>query len=506
MTDPTPNRLTLPKVEAFSSTLRTTFLNIGFFAAVLMLIPAVASQFSTRAVIIDPIAVPAALADRGLTPEVAANRLWDGLQDFAETASIARATILAVPDSQLVEFSLPDAGISIDSIFQQLRQFFGQHETRIAGEIVCETADCAPAGQRLRLRVLRGTAEIVDLPPIGDRAEADYFLDAAAGVFDVLDPFVAIAARAITDPDGAATRARRLALSGHADAKWAHNLLGDIARAAGTPEAAIVDYEAALALDPAFTLARINLARAQAMAGEFDAANQLLSDVQAREPLADGLPVALAEVALASGDREAAIVHYLDAAERDPLDPSLLVRAGELELALGRSDDGIGHLEEALDLDPGEAEALELLGRAYRDDGDLASAERLFKDWADYVPESAEAHLALAEIQVEQGDFESAAAHYDRVVSLMPDDGAVAIARGRVLLELGRFAQAVDALTPLADAEAPDPAAVLLLAQVQQAFGRPERAILRYRQFRALAPDAPERAEVDAVLATLQAE
>ncbi len=504
MTDPAPNRLTLPKVEAFSSTLRTTFLNIGFFAAMLMLIPAVASQFSARAVVIDPIAVPAALADRGLTPEVAANRLWDGLQDFAETASVARATIIAVPDSQLVEFSLPDAGISIDSIFTQLRQFFGQHETRIAGEIVCETADCAPAGQRLRLRVIRGTAEIVELPPIGDRPEADYFRDAAAGIFDVLDPFVAIAARAITDPEGAATRARRLALSGHPDAKWAHNLLGDIERDIGTPAGAIAAYEAALALDPAFTLARINLARAHAMAGEYDAADRGLAELRAREPLAEGLAEALGEVALARGDREAAIAHYLAAAERDPLDPALLVRAGELELALGRADAAIGHLEEALDLDPGHAEALELLGGAYRNDGDLAAAERLFQDWADYVPTSAPAHLALAEIQVERGDFEDAAEHYDRVVALAPDDQSATIARGRVLLELGRYAQAVDSLTPLADAQAPNPAAVLLLAQVQQAFGRPERAILRYRQFRALAPDAPERPEVDAVLLELE--
>ena len=87
---------------------------------------------------------------------------------------------------------------------KQVRQFFGLYETHIAGEIVCDTADCAPSGLRLRLRVIRGTTEVVDLPPIGDRSEPDYFRDAAAGVFDVLDPFVAIAARAITDPEGAA--------------------------------------------------------------------------------------------------------------------------------------------------------------------------------------------------------------------------------------------------------------------------------------------------------------
>ncbi|HTO29011.1 MAG TPA: hypothetical protein VL017_10515, partial [Devosia sp.] len=76
MTEPAPRKLTLTGIEAMSSTVRTMFINIGFFAALLLLIPAVASQFSSSAVVIEPIAVPEALAERGITPEVAANRLW----------------------------------------------------------------------------------------------------------------------------------------------------------------------------------------------------------------------------------------------------------------------------------------------------------------------------------------------------------------------------------------------------------------------------------------------
>lgn len=503
MTGPAPRKLSLTGVEAFSSTVRTMFINIGFFAALLLLIPAVASQFSTSAVVIEPIAVPEALVERGITPEVAANRLWDGLQDFARTASVARSTIVAIPDSQRVEFSLPDSGISIDSLFQQVRQFFGLYETHLAGEIICDTADCAPAGQRLRLRIIRATTEIVDLPPIGTRSEPDYFRDAAAGVFDVLDPFVAIAARAITDPEGAATRARRLALGNHPDAKWAHNLLGDIARGAGDSDAAIAEYGAALALDDGFNIARINLARALADSGDFAGADATLAQAASREPQAATLPTARAEIALAKGDQEAAIAAFLNAAELSPVDPAPLVRAGELELLLGRAEAGMAHLEEALDLDPGHADALRLLGNAYRADGDLAAAERLFQDWADYAPNSIDAHLTLAELLRERNDPKGAAEHYDRVVALDPASLAHASARTQVLLDLGRYAQAVDGLTPFADAETPDPAAVLLLARVQQAAGRNERAAERYRQYLALAPDAVDTLEIQAVLAEL---
>jgi tetratricopeptide (TPR) repeat protein len=495
----------LPRIEAFSATIRTMFINIGFFAAMLLLIPAGASQFSASAVVIEPIAVPEALVARGITPEVAANRLWDGLQDFARTASVARSTIVAIPNSQRVEFSLPDTGISIDSVSKQVRQFFGLYETHIAGEIICDTSDCAPDGLRLRLRIIRATTEIVDLPPIGNRSEPDYFRDAAAGVFDVLDPFVAIAARAITDPEGAAARARSLTLGNHSDAKWAHNLLGDIARTAGDTDAAVAvaDYRAALALDASFNIARINLARALAESGDFPAAETTLAEATALEPQAAGLPTARAEIALAKGDREAAISAFLAAAELATIDPAPLVRAGELELQLGQTAAGMAHLEEALDLDPGHTDALRLLGEAYRADGDLAAAERLFKDWAEYVPGSADAHLALAELLLERNDPEIAAEHYDRLVTLDPANFDYATARTQVLLELGRYPQAVDGLTPFADAETPNPAAVLLLARVQHQAGRTEKAVERYRQFLALRPEAPEKAEVEAALAEL---
>ena len=506
MTEPAPRKLSLTGIEAFSSTIRTMFINIGFFAAMLLLIPAVATQFSASAVVIEPIAVPEALVERGLTAEVAANRLWDGLQDFARTASVARSTIVAIPNSQRVEFSLPDTGISIDSVSKQVRQFFGLYETHSAGEIICETADCAPTGLRLRLRVIRATTEIIDLPPIGTRSEPDYFRDAAAGVFDVLDPFVAIAARAITDPDGAASRARRLTLGNHADAKWAHNLLGDIARNAGNAEDAVTNYRAALALDTTFNLARINLARALAESGDFAGADATIAEATALEPQAATLPTARAEIALAKDDRDAAIAAFLTAAEQAPVDPQPLVRAGELELLLGQTEEGMTHLEEALDLDPGHTDALRLLGTAYRADGDLAAAERLFKDWADYAPTSAEAHLALAELLVERNDNAGAVEPYDQLVALDPTNLAYATARTQVLLELGHYAQAVDGLTPFADAEIAEPAAVLLLAQVQQAAGRNERAIERYRQVVALAPDSAEAAEAKATLATLSAD
>ena len=88
-------------------------------------------------------------------------------------------------------------------------------------------------------------------------------------------------------------------------------------------------------------------------------------------------------------------------------------------------------------------------------------------------------------------------------MALEPDNHGFAMARAKLMLDLGLYPRAVDGLMPFADAEAPDPAAILLLAKVQQAAGKTEKAIERYRQFLTLMPDAPEKAEAEAALAEL---
>ena len=161
--------MTLPKLETMTTTLRTMVINIGFIAVFVLMVPSVASQFSRTQVVIEPIVVPPAIAKQGLKPDVVANRLWDGLSDFAADASVARQNVVTIPNSQIVQFSLPTAGFSIDSLFAQVRQFLGIYETRISGELTCSTPDCAREGLQLRLRVTKGTAEVIDLPPMGER-------------------------------------------------------------------------------------------------------------------------------------------------------------------------------------------------------------------------------------------------------------------------------------------------------------------------------------------------
>lgn len=478
------------RIETLMATVRTTLINLGFFAALLLLVPAVASQAMRNAVVIDPIAVPKALADRGLTAEVMANRLWDGLRDFSETASAARATIAAIPDSQLVEFSLPDTGISLDSIFAQIRLFFNIHETRIGGEVICETPACAPEGMRLRLRILRGGSDIVDLPPLGAQDEAAYLRDAAAGIFEVLDPFVAIAALSHSEPDRAALLARQLIARGGADAKWAHNLIGDIARRAGTMAEAAEAYRAALAIDGGFDSARIGLGLALTAMGDHAGAHAAFAEVAARDPDNLDLLEGLTGLALAEGDDKAAIAALRRAADAADRPAPYLARAGAIALDGGDRETGVALLSDALLLDPSNELALRRMAGEDRRRRDLAAAEALYRNWVGYDPQSVDAHVGLADLLVDRYRSRDALAPYAEALRLDPDQPGVRLRFIRALIAANQLARARDVLDA-ARAHGNDPAFDYFDAEILAARGRTAEARSAYQRYLFRAPTGP---------------
>ena len=498
-----PSGLSLTRVDAGLATLRTMMINIGFFAATLLLVPTMGAQIIRNPIIIEPIAVPQALADRGMTASVAANRVWDGLQEYSRTAALARQTLVAVPDSQLVEFTLPGSTLSIDAVLRQVREFLGVQETRITGEITCQTPDCAPAGQRLRLRVVRGNAEMIDMPPMASTAPSAYFHDAAGAIFDVLDPLVGAAARAVTDPEGAVARAHRIAAGGGPDAPWAYALMGDIALAEGEAAVATKRYQSALSIDPNLPQARLGLTRANLAAGDLAAAEAQVGLMPGDGDLLPQTLLLRADIALARNDYVAAEAEARAAAEADPLSPVPLIRVAEIARSAGNEEASRLAYTEALALDPGASAALSGLSDLHRAAGDLAAAESLLKDWADYAPGSAEALRALVAIRVERSDPDGAAEAYARLAAVATLTTEEVLARADLLAQLDRYAEAADVLAPLASGDLPEPQAVLALARLHERAGRTERARDFYERYLTLGPDLPERDAVGAALAAL---
>jgi tetratricopeptide (TPR) repeat protein len=477
------DRFSLAGFETWSTTVRSIFLNALFLAAVIIVFPVLVSQFRRDQVVIEPIAVPEALGKQGLTADVAASRIWDGLQDVTAKAKTSKESISAIPQSRRVEFTFPDSGFSIESLIFHVRRLFNAYETRISGEFVCSDSQCARSGLRLRLRVVRDTVEIIDLPPIGDQPERQYFANAASDVMASLDPFVAIAADAEKEPLRATTLARRLIRSHHKDAKWAYNLVGLIRYNAGDLPAAIEDFRAAIALDAGFSPAHLNLGNVLRVSGDLDGAQaefEVVHGLDAHNALAvEGF----SDVAMARKRPDDAIKFLTQAADIDAENPRYYAKAGKIELDRAHKDQGVRLLRRSLELDPGYFVAFAYLASMYVGDGNYEEAEKVFRDAADYSPANAEAQAEDANVLALLHKWDAAAERYNRAKTIEPGNPSYWLEYARCLQALGKQAEALEALDTAAKL-APDKAEIYIaLGDSYRETNRKAEAIAAYKKF-----------------------
>lgn len=480
--------LTLPAAAALSNDLRTLAVNLTILVAIILILPVIGVQFLRNQVLIEPIVVPQALQGTGLTPEVAANRLWDGLNDIRETADTAKGGVSVVPDSQQVDFSIPDAGLSIDSLIYYVRQFFHAYETRIGGEFRCADAGCARDGVTLRLRIVREGLELVQLPPMGAASEAEYFRDAAAEVLAVLDPFVALAAQSRTEPDKARVLARRLILTKHPDAKWAHNLLGNLSVDQGRIAEAKAEYNAALAIDGGFLPARANLGNVLRIEGDLAGARAAFREVETADPGNVFAAIGFADLALLDGKQDEAIALLLAAGRRDPLHPHYFFRAGAIEFERNNVEAAKEHLTAALAIDPADTGSLSLLSTIHLLAGDFAAAERIYRTAADFAPNNAEILAGHAmQLSFLQSNHD-ALARIDAAIAQAPDRVPYRVKRAELLQQLDRLEEARAELLTVRKMAPDDAEANFVLGLVCRALGRGDEALAAFRRFRELAP------------------
>lgn len=497
--------LSLQKAATFSSDIRTLAVNVTILLIILLIVPVVLSQFLRNEVLVDPIAVPEAMQATGLTPEIAARRLWDGLGEVREIAGTAKATINAIPDSEQVDFSIPDSGLSIDSLIYYVRRFFNIYETHIGGEFRCGDPECSPAGITLRLRIVRNDVTVRQLGPVGTATEADYFLAAATEVMSVLDPFTAMAARADTQPGRAKALAFQLVARGGADAKWAHNLIGNLLLREDKAAEAIAQYRAALTLDPNFHLARTNLGNALRVNNDRVGASEAYSTVYKADPKNVAAIQGLAALAQLDGKLDEAIRLLLAAAQVDPGEPSYFVRVANIERDRGDAEKAQAYWKKALEVDPANQAALANMALFFYNDSRFAEAETLYGAAADYDPDNAEAQGNHADVLLLTQNFKRAAERADQAIKLAPRVAQYHIIRGRALVNLNRPEEALAEFDIASGLEPRNPDIPYRASEAYEKLGRLEDAIAAYRAFIELSPDSQLRAIAEAYITIFEA-
>ena len=362
-----------------------------------------------------------------------------------------------------------------------MRRFFNIYETHIGGEFRCADPACAPEGISLRLRIVRGDLEVRQLAPVGNTSEADYFRDAATEVMSVLDPYVAIAARSETEPGRAKALAYRLVASGHKDARWANNLLGNMLLNEGRIDEAIVQFEAALKADPGFRLARSNLGNALRLKGDFAGAHTAYDAVHRADPKDVFAVTGLARLAEAEQKPDEAIALLLAAAKADPLAGNYFVEVARIENNRANTEAAVRNWNLALQIEPDNAMALAQLSYHYFSAGQFIVSERLYGLAADYRPTDALAVGEHAEMLVLTEQYERALQRADQAVSLSPRTAKYRIVRARALTEIGRNEDALADFRVAQDVEPHNADIPYYRGATYDRMGRYDEAIADYR-------------------------
>ncbi|MBW4653402.1 MAG: tetratricopeptide repeat protein [Kaiparowitsia implicata GSE-PSE-MK54-09C] len=486
----------MPKIASLTSDIRTLVFNLFVLLLVGLLAPVVLSQFWRNEVVVEAITVPAQLQTMGLTPEVASARLVDALREVEHAGGSAIEAIDVVASTDRVDFSIPDSGLSVDSLVYYVRRFFNISETRIGGEFRCADPDCATPGVSLRLRVFSGQSHVLQIREVGNSTESQYFYDAALRVMEEYRPIVALAAILDDQPVRAEVMARSIIRSRAAEAHWAHNLLGILKNNANQPKLAIGEFEAALVLVPDFLPAKANLANTLLAEGDAQRARTLFEEIQRADPNNVRAAEGLADLASADGQLDQAVVLYRRATELDPSAPRYLIKAALMRLGAGDEPGGVALLEEALQINPTDPAALGQLGLLNFMKSDYAAAVPYYRNAADFEPTDAGLQYQLGLSMLMSDDYEGAVERFDITVTLDPGNVDYRRSLAEALDKLGRYGEAQTVLAEVAAMAPDDPSLIYQQAMNFQHLGRNADAIAAYKRVVELDPDS-----MDAIIA-----
>jgi tetratricopeptide (TPR) repeat protein len=178
-----------------------------------------------------------------------------------------------------------------------------------------------------------------------------------------------------------------------------YDMLGVIAHSRGALADARSHFERAIALNPNYTEAQLNLMVTLNDLGDYEAARALYSKMRERRASPNALdPFARGKIA----NMHAETAHAYQ-------DVGLMVEA-------------IGELEKAVNLCPHFADLRTRLGMLYRDTGDKARARAQFESAKHENPRYLQARLMLGVLHLTEGEHDQARAEFEAVLKLDPDN------------------------------------------------------------------------------------
>jgi tetratricopeptide (TPR) repeat protein len=220
-------------------------------------------------------------------------------------------------------------------------------------------------------------------------------------------------------------------------------LLGNRLIAEGHVAAALVQYERAVRLKPAYAEAHSDLGNALTVAGRFpEAIAQCRTAVRLKPDYAkahDNLGNAL----LGTGQVAAALAEYAAAADLDPDDATAHYNYGIALFRMGRVDEAMAQYRTAVRLDPANLDAYYNLGNALLATGRAAAAIPQYEAALRLQPGFVAARNNLGGALLQVGRVPEAIAQFERVLRFQPNYAEGHNNLGNALYQAGRLPEAI---------------------------------------------------------------
>ncbi|MFW6198186.1 MAG: tetratricopeptide repeat protein [Acidobacteriota bacterium] len=172
--------------------------------------------------------------------------------------------------------------------------------------------------------------------------------------------------------------------------------------------------------------------------------------------------------------------------------------------AAAAMDDVTSALQDSDEPDDLYRDALVLLGYSRGQLGETEEAEAAYQELVEAAPEDSRGYFGLGGIDANRGDIEAAIENFERAVELAPDDTRSRYALGAMYVEAERWEEAIPPLEAVRDAESVPPIVHLWLGNAYANAEQREAAIDALETYLELAPDAPEREQVEDFLEALR--
>jgi len=312
-------------------------------------------------IVVMPISVPARLVEAGLTPEVMALRLLDGIDRVEDQVrgEPMRRSGAEIAGSQ-PDFTVPIAGISLRSVASVLRDMLGLQENRVTGEVTVD-------GEELRIRLrMNGRGVIAD-----ERHQDAYRLvdHAAPSILKATQP--SLYAWWLAESAESEARLQQVlggmledSLATPEEARTLRLLLSRSLARSGRAAESLAMADALLSEHPQYAVALYGRGRALRDLGRLDEAWTAMREAQRLLPTAPFVHVGLSQILRDRGDAAAALAEITPSLQPGRADSQAPTEAAMALLQLGRPGEALAMARRAVSQDAKNPSALTALGLA----------------------------------------------------------------------------------------------------------------------------------------------